>query len=397
MAEFITRYPPCPIYEIRRFENWLEDMAKDGWILLQNPFSRLGSVGFRKAEPKSIRYRVQPAPKKPGWFSRHDGPQIAVDLAADCGWTYLGMRDGFLVYFTDDPDAPELNTDLQVQLLALEAHRKRRWTHLLSGIVMVFLFIALLLWVGPVSFCMNKPNWYLPLIFLCYFYAIVLQIKELLHLKRQQQKLADGEYDSTQTSFPFHKLTILVTTGLWIFVMCSIVITGFFSWQTFRWQPVSKYPGPLPFATIEDVTGETLDTTLWSADHNNDFAARTALLANKQILFEQYGHISCDNEDPISIALEIEYYEMRSEWLATQLFREIHRTAARSKGEYRQYIEQQTPELPVDQAAAYSVYQTTLLLRQGNQVLLVRFIPSYEINNVYFERWAPTFAASILD
>ena len=30
MAEkYIHRYPPCPAYETRRFERWLEDMAKD--------------------------------------------------------------------------------------------------------------------------------------------------------------------------------------------------------------------------------------------------------------------------------------------------------------------------------------------------------------------------------
>jgi len=80
----ISRFPPCPAYHVSQFQSWLEDMAMDGWFLDQDPFFA-GFAGFHRSEPKAVRYRLQPAPKKAGIFARRDRQQEAIDLAKEYG------------------------------------------------------------------------------------------------------------------------------------------------------------------------------------------------------------------------------------------------------------------------------------------------------------------------
>ena len=162
MTDYITRYPPCPAYETRRFECWLEDMAKDGWFLAYFAASRHGSVKFSRSVPSDIRFRLQPAPKKAGRFSRRDQQQEAVDLAADFGWVLQDLYEGYFIYYTISPDVPELDTDPHVQALALQEHRKRKRNRLFIELLIVLLLLGIVCLVGPISILLSRPVWFYP-------------------------------------------------------------------------------------------------------------------------------------------------------------------------------------------------------------------------------------------
>ena len=148
----------------------------------------------------------------------------------------------------------------------------------------------------------------------------------------------------------------------------------------------------------EDIAGGgTFTARAWRMEHNNELAVRTAIPACVQIQFGQYGEIVLDSKTVLNGSLDVDYYEMRSEWLAKQLFREIQHTATLSRGKYREYQENQIPDLNVDQAAAYTNYYPTLLLRQGNKVLRVRFMQLSQTVHVAQEQWMPIFAERLLN
>ena len=82
---------------------------------------------FRCSQPKAVRYRLnaKPAPETflesaPG---TPDGEERA--LAQECGWYYVTAVGDFFLYACEDSDAPELNTDPQVQALSLRYAKRQ--------------------------------------------------------------------------------------------------------------------------------------------------------------------------------------------------------------------------------------------------------------------------------
>ena len=115
---------PCPLSDIEGLESWLGDMAAQGLVpvTIGQNFAR-----FRCSQPKAVRYRLnaKPAPETflesaPG---TPDGEERA--LAQECGWYYVTAVGDFFLYACEDRDAPELNTDPQVQALSLRYAKRQ--------------------------------------------------------------------------------------------------------------------------------------------------------------------------------------------------------------------------------------------------------------------------------
>ncbi len=115
---------PCPLSDIEGLESWLGDMAAQGLVpvTIGQNFAR-----FRRSQPKAVRYRLnaKPAPETllesaPG---TPDGEERA--LAQECGWYYITAVGDFFLYACEDSDAPELNTDPQVQALSLRYAKRQ--------------------------------------------------------------------------------------------------------------------------------------------------------------------------------------------------------------------------------------------------------------------------------
>lgn len=115
---------PCPLSDIEGLESWLGDMAAQGLVpvTIGQNFAR-----FRRCQPKTVRYRLnaKPAPETllesaPG---TPDGEERA--LAQECGWYYVTAVGDFFLYACEDSDAPELNTDPQVQALSLRYAKRQ--------------------------------------------------------------------------------------------------------------------------------------------------------------------------------------------------------------------------------------------------------------------------------
>ncbi len=387
--KYIYRHPPCPAYEIRRFEQWLEDMAAKGWFLEKDPFF-CGFAGFHQDEPKAVRYRLQPAPKKAGIFARRDRQQDAIDLAAEYGWTFLGDHQDFFIFYADDPALPELDTDPQVQAMALHGLWKRKRNDCIAHLAQIVLGIGLLLWLGPVSFALDT-GWVFPVLFAMIGTSIWLGLKELKHLQQLRQSLVVDAVLLQDTDYQRHKrlyfLSSLASTMLVIAFLVGWAEIRLFDWEDSRWQPRTD---PLPFAAAEDlypgstfVAGEP-----WIIKETDHVASRSTWLADQQITLYQYGSIQPDKKD---LTLDVQYYDMRSEWLAKQLYRELVHIQKTEK----HYEPCAVPNFSTAQEFAWYNYSTYLLLQDGDTVLMVRF--SQHDDPLPLEQWGQVFAESITD
>lgn len=390
MAEkYIHRHPPCPAYEIRSFETWLEDMAAKGWFLEKDPFFA-GFAGFHQSEPKSVRYRLQPAPKKAGVFARRDRQQDAIDLAAEYGWTFLGDHQDFFIFYTDDPNLPELDTDPQVQAMALHGLWKRKRNDWIAHLVITALYAVVFLGLMPVTFAL-ETGWVFPVLLAVFVLNFILSLKQLQQLKQLRQSLLIDAILPQNTDYRQHKklyfLSSLVSSLLVIAFFVGLVGMRLFDWEDRKWQPRTD---PLPFATAEDlypgstfVAGEP-----WIIEKVDHVASRSTWLADQQISLYQYGSIQPDKQ---GLSLDVEYYDMRTEWLARQLYREIIRTQKTDK----YYEPCATPDLSTAQEFAWYDFGTFLLLQEDDIVLLIRFSPHDD--PMPMEQWGAVFAESIAD
>lgn len=126
MARFYYRRPPCPSYDFVGIESWLERMARKGMLLDRNGYV-FSFFQFQKGTPKAVKYRLEANPKQSPLDIKppEDPDSEAIALNADFGWEYWGQYREFYIYYTEDPNARELNTDPVVQAMALDNVRKR--------------------------------------------------------------------------------------------------------------------------------------------------------------------------------------------------------------------------------------------------------------------------------
>lgn len=105
-------------------QNWLEYQARKGLLLAND---NLFTCRFTIDEPRDRRYRILP-------YKHSEMTREALDLYASCGWNLIYGSSSVMIFYTDDPDAPEPFTDVQSQ------HKYYR-----KSLITNFIFMAILL------------------------------------------------------------------------------------------------------------------------------------------------------------------------------------------------------------------------------------------------------------
>ena len=107
---------PANVWDAETMERWLEDQAARGWRL---DGSRQWSglwVRFLRTEPAVCRVRIQPV-----GFVSQEAWQERLETFRELGWTFGAAFDWHFhmaAFYCDDPDAPELDTDMEVWAMA---------------------------------------------------------------------------------------------------------------------------------------------------------------------------------------------------------------------------------------------------------------------------------------
>ena len=118
------KFDPFGIVDMFYKQNWLEYQARKGLLLTNdNPLT----CRFTVDEPRDRRYRILP-------YKHSKTTREELDLYASCGWNLIYGSGSVMIFYTDDPDAPEPFTDVQSQ------HKYYR-----KSLITNFIFMAILL------------------------------------------------------------------------------------------------------------------------------------------------------------------------------------------------------------------------------------------------------------
>ncbi len=386
--KYTYRFPPCSAWDLEGLESWLEDLAKQGLFLDKNPFFA-GFATFRKGQPRAVRYRLQPIPKAKGLFQGNDPDMAALELAAEYGWEYLGNHWQFCIYTSEDPRARELDTDPAVQAMALNGLYKKERNNCLMNILSFLILAGIIVWAGPVSFLAGQPSGFLAILAVVWPVFFIQAAQELRHLKQLKQRLAAGEPLNRKKNWRkgrwSHWIRTICAVLLYIVTIIGLIWFRVVDWEDSRWQ---RTPDALPFATLEDL-GTFTAHEKFIIDETDHTASRTSLLAARQIKLQQMGKLTIDGRDG-SASLYVDYYQLRTDWLAKQMFRELHHLATLKK----YYSAGACPDLPTEQEVLYYDHGAILLLQHGNTVMQVRMALFDDQTDL--ETWTGIFAESMV-
>jgi len=278
----------------------------------------------------------------------------------------------------------------------LEEFRKRKRSNFISHFIVIAFYIGLMFWAGPISFTLAMPLWFPVLLVLVEGINLYLGRKELKQLKDLRQKLelpentpSDTDWKSNKNPYRFSALcSSLLAVLLAVLLVCSWFSSRLFDWEDRRWQVRAE---KLPFATAEDLyPGSTfVPDEPWIIEEVDHVAERSTWLADRQIILNQNGSLSPAN---VELYLRAEYYDMRSEWLAKALYRELQHQAKLE----RRYDSRTIADLSTAREFAWQdMVLTCVLLQEGDRVLRVR-LSQYDEQTLSLDTWAEVFANSII-
>jgi len=365
----IRRIPPCPDYDTEATGAWLEDMAAQGYFLDKNGF-RWGLAFFQTGEPRQVRYQADPLDRKNGDDTKCPSSQKC-NLYADFGWVYTAQRGAYYYYRCDDPAAPELNSDPDLQAAALKSIQRQEQSNFLIQffwIVIHFYLIGLKGAILMIPVELGLPFFTLLVLFdLLILGRVVVRIR---YLRRLRQMLM-GQRGRKRTA-----PTAIRRWRHWLSCGVSILLVFAFcaSFAELRYENgpgkqvllLESVTEPLPFGTLSDLFphGTIRYDQPWT---QSTLEVSSTTLAPTIIKMRQSGDVYENGGRRMFSILYVDYYEMRAPWMAQELAREIQRKDRWEGGRY--FAQLTAPELQADNVSAYHPQiMDCLVLVQGNRV-----------------------------
>ncbi len=306
----VTRFAPFNEPEFEYMESYLEDMARQG-LLLDN----YGMVNayFNEDEPRQRRYRIVPRIMR-----RLNDEEI--NLYEEFGWHYIGKKwgTGLNILYTDDPDVPELFTDMH-------SFRSYAKYYAIVGLFCILCMLELLFdpfntlgdvvqHMGIIHSIDEMGAFFVVAIVLALLLMvavaeafIVTEFSVAYRILKARPLRRNLEYKG---KLKFHKATTIM-----VFVLAVILIIGsnFMGWDTSNESTEKSYKGYHP------ISYEIIDPEGWAeieyANINNDWPENLSfgVYTKCGLLFDKKVDVHTDLRTDYMRAL---YIEAKSEGIA---------------------------------------------------------------------------------
>lgn len=392
----VYRWAPCPAYDIEGMESWLESLALEGLVLTEDGF--YAGIGvFDRTEPKKMRYRLDATTDGKGFWSGDAGVPDAEarELNAQYGWKYITTRGPFYIYAAEDENAVELNTDPQVQSIAIDVIRKNSQSTLVSIFLWCFIYPLIVNPATPVMASIYMGTWFYLFTHFLIAWWIVHAIVKVIYLRRLIKRLSDGipldHSKNWRKKAAFNRIkpivfTVLILVWFGCFMnLWSKDITGE------NKIPLEDYTDPLPFATMEDfIDGEF---KMANYGFSNTVELRSDWIAPTVVYFDQNGEVVSDDGTKIEGGLTIKYYKTIAPSLAMELAREHQRDDKHDHKKRFKLLE--TPDIDADYVIAYTALFPVCIIVDGNTAVYAQF---YQVgdSDLDMQSWASAIAESIV-
>lgn len=405
----IYRLAPCPSYDVQGIENWLSQMAQEGWMLEEDGIL-LGVFSFVKNTPQKMRYRLNADQQTPSIWADNSGmpdPE-EVEIHKAYNWEYIDRYGDFFIYRSASAQARELHTDPELQAMTLNAVKKRKRSAFLRSCFFIFLYPILLMFpkrISVIHFVLECGTWLALSCMLMILLIIAGQLKELVVLSRYQKNLLCKEKVETEkhgkNKAVLHYAAITAETVF----MIAVIAAGVHKWYRSAMGEdqirLRDYNADVPFATLTDFAGEDVQDYHFTMEEMevrgygvNTVEIKEDPLAPVMIEWHEHADITRKDGSVLKGWYEIRYYEMQNEWLAERLVNGIYKEDSRKKN----FEEKTAPILSAQDVHAYKAEMPAcdkILFRKGNIVAEAEMYFWDENKAMPYEEWTGILADSI--
>lgn len=389
------RWAPCPAYDIEGTESWLESLASEGLMLTEDGFY-LGIGVFDRIEPKKIRYRLDATADGRGFWSSGNGvpDEEARELNAQYGWKYITTRGAFHIYAAEDEDAVELNTDPQVQAIAVDMIRKNSQSTLVSLFMWCIIYPLVMSAVTPLIAAIYMGTWFYLFTDALILWRVICAVVKVVHLKRLKKKMSEGfslDHDKNwRKKAMMHRIQPIVYTVLvivWFFTFMNMWSAELMGDDKMK---LEDYDGELPFATMEDFAEGKFEYSNYG--FSNTIKIKSDLLAPQVIYFDQNGKVTTEDGKKIEGGLSVTYYKTIAPALAMELAREHQRDDMHDHKKRFKFLDK--PDIDADYVSAYMALFPVCIIVKDDVMMYVQFYQTGE-SDMTMQEWAEIMAESI--
>ena len=255
---------PEAYWDAALLERWLEEKAVQGWRPVS--FSRYGSGKFASAEPRKLRYRLEPLRTE-----TYDAQCEREETYREMGWEPAGVLGDYRVYACADPQAPELFTDPSALRLTWEDQLRRFRRHRLISILVIVVWTVWQfrsLWESgrPVEVFLRGmwAVWLLAVVCaLEWLHGNLRALRGVQRLRRQLEAGMAPDTENLDESLRRRRRQNVVSWGICgLVAVLAVSVIG-----SQREMPLSDAPEPLPYVAMEVLAPEEaalpLDSSLY--------------------------------------------------------------------------------------------------------------------------------------
>lgn len=371
------RIPPCASHDIPAMESWLEDMASQGLHLASDGFF-MGLATFEEGPPRREKFRLEATNTNGGLLSEEYSPKDdAVELHRQMGWVYRARRGQFHIYASEDPNAPELNTDPQVQAITMAALTKHLRRSLVSTLSLMSVYALLYFGDLVISAAIYLGTWRVALFAGLVLWDLGRQVRTLVVLSRCLRRLQGGDPLPHRRDYRRRGMRYLaggaVRKMLWAVLVCTVLTVLLPHLTEERYATLEAFPEPFPFATLEDLyPGAEVDRQNGILESNA--AVWSDFLAPENCDFTEYAGLTREGQR-FDCYLTVNYHRTRYEWTARLLAKEF-----------------------ISQAGANFFEQTLSKLFGGEPVILTEFdLPQADYAAYYYKDLSDPYLVLVRD
>jgi len=226
--------PLYSFYDHTGMTTHLEEMAQRGWLL-----DKMGGVlwRYRKVEPQRLRFALVYFPEVTGFEpTKPEGHSRMEDLCAGTGWQLAATAGKFQIYYNEDPDPVELETDPMTQVQVI--HRTMKKNFLPSYAILAVMSVLQLMvqmtsltrdfglqYSGKVYY-LSGVSWAMIPIWSALLLVYLMELgKYLLWYRRAKKRAEEGLMTPSSNSRWVQTLAIFLLVGVLVTWMGSGTMT----------------------------------------------------------------------------------------------------------------------------------------------------------------------------
>lgn len=228
--------PLYSFYDHTGMTTHLEEMAQRGWLL-----DKMGGMfwRYRKVEPQRLRFALVYFPEVTGFEpTKPEGHSRMEELCAGTGWQLAATAGKFQIYYNEDPNPVELETDPMTQVQVI--HRTMKKNFLPSyAILSVAAILQIVMQIGNLTrdfglqysgavYYFSGVSWLMIPVWSALLLLYVLELSRyLLWYRRAKKRAEEGLMTPSPASRWVQTLAILLLLGILLSWLGSGAMTQF--------------------------------------------------------------------------------------------------------------------------------------------------------------------------